>query len=273
MTRLPRSADDDATLGQLNVIEYTREDARWQTPHEIVERDGILLFTGASDFPVFSNGVRRVDDAVPGTTVVETALEFFAGRDRGFSLWTRELPVDDDLNLAATAAGITQFGHSSPQMICRQRVAVRDLPADVTLAPITTRDEVDAYAQLSGEAYAIYGAPAEATASHFNGPNAMVGPHVHGVLARLKGEPVGGALIMLSHGIAGVYWVGVLEPARGLGIARAVTAYVTNLGFDFGATNVQLQASEMGEPVYRRMGYEDLYRYRFHLSIPAGWKP
>jgi len=264
---------DEATLGQLNVIEYTREDARWQTPHEIVERDGILLFTGASDFPAFSNGVRRVDDAVPGATAVEAATEFFAARDRGFSLWTRDLPVDDDLHAAATASGIAAFGNGAPQMICRHRVPVRDLPPGVTLAPITTRAEIDDYAQMSGAAYSVYGAPAEATASHFNGPNAMVAPHVHGVLARFDGELVGGALIMLSHGIAGVYWVGVSEPARGRGIAFSVTAHVTNLAFDLGAANVQLQASEMGEPVYRRMGYEELYRYRLHLSIPEGWRP
>ncbi len=262
---------DDATLGHLNVIEYSREDARWQTPHEIVERDGVLLFTGASEFPAFSNGVRRVDDAVPGATVVAMATEFFATRDRGFSLWTREMPVDDDLAVAATAAGINALGNGSPQMICRDRVEPGALAADVTLEPITTRAQVDAYAELSGEAYSVYGAPAEATASHFNGPNAMVAPNVHGVLARLDGEPVGGALILLSHGIAGVYWVGVLEAARGRGIAYTATAHLTNLAFDLGARNVQLQASEMGEPVYRRMGYEDLYRARLHLFFPPGW--
>jgi GNAT superfamily N-acetyltransferase len=265
----PLSSADESTLGQLNLIEYTREDARWQTPHEIVERDGILLFTGSSDFPAFSNGVRRVDDSVPGPVVVETATEFFAARNRGFSLWTRDLALDDDLHAAAVVAGINPYGTSAPQMICRTRVTERDLPPGVTLEPITTRDEVEAYATLSGDAYSVYGAPTEATASHFNGIQAMRGPHVHGLLARLDGEPVGGALILLSHGIAGVYWVGVLEQARGRGIAFSVTARVTNLAFDLGAVNVQLQASEMGEPVYLRMGYEELYRHRLHLSIPG----
>lgn len=259
---------DESALGHLNVLEFTREDARWQQPHEIVERDGILLFTGSSDFPAFCNGVRRVDDAVPGTVVVEAAREFFASRDRGFSLWTRETTADDDLFAAATAAGITAYGNSSPQMICRERVLDAPLPAGVTLDPITTRAEIDAFADLSGQAYAVYGAPAEATASHFNGPEALAGPHVHAVLARLDGEPVGGALVMLSHGIAGVYWVAVLEQARGRGIAFAMTAHITNLAFDLGAANVQLQASEMGEPVYRRLGYDELYRQRLHLHFP-----
>ncbi len=269
----PRTTFDEATLGQLNLIEHTREDARWQQPHEIVERDGILLFTGASDFPAFSNGVRRVDDRVPGADVVAAAQEFFRARDRGFSLWSRTLSVDDDLNAAAIEAGIASFGTNGPQMICRAPVEERDPPNGVTFTPITSRDQIDTFAQLSGEAYAIYGAPARATASHFNGPAALQSPHVHAVLAHLDGRPVGGALIMLSHGIAGVYWVGVSESARGQGIAFSITALVTNLGFELGAANVQLQASEMGEPVYQRMGYEELYRYRLHLSIQPGWQP
>ncbi len=258
---------DEIDLGQRNVIEFSREDARWQSPHEIVERDGVLLFTGSSDFPAFCNGVRRVDDAVPGPQVVAMAQEFFADRNRGFSLWTRALPVDDDLHAAAIAAGIPEFS-DSPQMICRARVPDGDLPVGVTIEPVRSRDQVEHFARIGGESYSVYGAPPESTASHFSGANALMGPNVHSVLALLDGEPVGAACVLMSHGIAGVYWVAVLEQARGRGVAFAVTRHVTNLGFDLGAANVQLQASTMGESVYRRMGYEDLHRTRFHIGMP-----
>ncbi len=259
---------DEIRLGQLNVIELAREDARWQSPHEIVERDGVLLFAGSSDFPGYCNGVRRVDDAVPGTRVVEMAQEFFATRHRGFSLWTRALPVDDDLHAAALAAGINEYG-DSPQMICRDQVPDRANDPDVTIEWITDRVGVDHFARIGGAAYAVYGSPAEATESHFNRPDALTSPNVHAALAWLEGEPVGAALMLMSHGIAGVYWVAVLEEARGRGIAYAITRFVTNRAFDLGAANVQLQASKMGEPVYRRMGYEELHRTRLHIGMPV----
>lgn len=261
------AVDDEIELGQMNVLELTREDARWQHPHEIVERDGVLLFAGASDFPGFCNGVRRVDDAVPGTTVVEMALEYFTPRRRGFSLYSRVLPVDDDLFDAAESAGVAVFG-DSPQMICRTRVADREVPRGVTIDLLKGPADVTDFARISGEAYTVYGAPADATASHFNGPNALAGPNVQAALARLDGEPVGAALILMSHGIAGVYWVAVAEAARGRGIAFAITQFLTNRAFDLGAANVQLQASTMGEPVYRRMGYEELHRTRLHIGMP-----
>jgi hypothetical protein len=49
--------------------------------------------------------------------------------------------------------------------------------------------------------------------------------------------------------------------------AEAVTRQLTNLGFDLGATNVR-QASNMGEPIYRRMGDEDFYRRELRLTGP-----
>jgi GNAT superfamily N-acetyltransferase len=259
---------DEGTLGYLNLIEFTREDLRWQRSSELVEQDGLLLFAGSSDFLAFCNGVRRVDDRVPGGDVLSTAREWFAARGRGWSTWTRSLPVDDDLRDAVEAAGMMTLGEGAPQMICRAPLATEPLPSGVTIDPVDGPDDVAHFARINGEAYTVYGMPAEASASHFDGPNALVGPSTHAVLARLDGEPVGAVVITMSHGIAGVYWVGVLEPARGRGIAAALMRHITNLGFDLGAANVQLQASEMGEPIYRRLGYEELYRIRLHLAMP-----
>lgn len=85
-------------------------------------------------------------------------------------------------------------------------------------------------------------------------------PHLHTVLAELDGDVVACAQLVLSHGIGGVYYVATLEAARGRGLGELVTAEVTNRGLELGATSVGLQASPMGEPIYRRMGYRDLYR-------------
>ena len=74
------------------------------------------------------------------------------------------------------------------------------------------------------------------------------------------GVPVAAAMTLLSHGIAGVYWVATLASVRGQGLADVVTRAVTNRGFERGALVNTLQASPMGESIYVRMGYEELYR-------------
>jgi ribosomal protein S18 acetylase RimI-like enzyme len=142
------------------------------------------------------------------------------------------------------------------------------LPDGVEIRLVTDAAGVADYADVVGPAYVSLGSPEDVTRTHFSGPSALMTPHVHSAVAYLDGAPVSVAQILLSHGIAGVYWVGSLEAARGRGIAEAVTRHVTNLGFDLGAANVQLQASSMGEPIYRRMGYENLHRREFRLAEP-----
>jgi len=55
--------------------------------------------------------------------------------------------------------------------------------------------------------------------------------------------------------------------ARGRGLAELCTRAVGNAGLDLGARIAALQASPMGEPVYRRMGYVEVTRYPFLTAL------
>jgi hypothetical protein len=48
-----------------------------------------------------------------------------------------------------------------------------------------------------------------------------------------------------------------------------VTAAAVEAGFEMGAECASLQASPMGEGVYRRMGFETLFDYRLWLCSPS----
>ena len=57
----------------------------------------------------------------------------------------------------------------------------------------------------------------------------------------------------------------------GRGLAALVTRAAGNAGFDLGARLASLQASPMGEPVYRRMGYETIGSYPYWVRMqPPG---
>jgi GNAT superfamily N-acetyltransferase len=254
----------EAQLGYLNLLEFARENARWARRHAVVDEPGVLLFAGDHDFPAYVNGAFRTDDSADAGAVLTRAKEFFHSRGRGYSLWVRDLPVDADLAEAAAAAGHGKV-FDYPQMICRTRFEDKPAPDGVDIRRVVDAQGVADFAGVNAQAYTVYGSPAEATASNFGRPDAFLAPHSAAFVAYFDNEPVGAAMTMLSHGIAGIYWVGTLEAARGKGIAEACTRVATNWGFDTGAPNVQLQASPMGEPIYRRMGYEDLYRFDFYL--------
>jgi len=256
--------DEEVLLGHLNLLEFVRENARWARNHTVLDEGGALMFAGDTDWPAFNNGVLRTDDRADPAELLGRAREFFHARGRGFSLWARQLDVDADLGPAAEAAGAGKL-FDYPQMIRRDRFEEQPGPDGVEIRRVTDAAGVADFAEINAQAYTVYGSPAEATASNFGRPDRVLAPHNAAFAAYLDGQPAGAAMALLSHGIAGIFWVGTVEAARGKGIAEACMRVVTNWGFDAGAPNVQLQASPMGEPIYRRMGYEDLYRYDFYL--------
>jgi predicted GNAT family acetyltransferase len=72
-----------------------------------------------------------------------------------------------------------------------------------------------------------------------------------------------------SHGIAGVYWVATLPDARKQGYAERITRFVCHHAFAAGARAVILQASRGGETIYRRIGFEEITRYRTYRRAPG----
>jgi ribosomal protein S18 acetylase RimI-like enzyme len=93
-------------------------------------------------------------------------------------------------------------------------------------------------------------------------------PHIAAFLALVLGEPAAGAMVVVTHGVAGIYWVGTTPSARGRGLAELCTRVATNRGFDLGARMAALQASTMGEPIYARMGYATVTHYPTLVQLP-----
>jgi ribosomal protein S18 acetylase RimI-like enzyme len=259
-TDLPAPLDDPvARACRLNYVEFCRELSRWSGPGgAVAERDGLMLWGTTSDFPVSLNGVVRLDPATPANHVIAVADEWFSARGTGYTLNAVD-GADDDLRAAADAAGLLVL-RDSPQMVCDGPAAVPDPGPGVELVWVDRPAQVVAFADLVDTAYQSLGAPAGAIRPSIVALDRLLEPQVETVLALLDGEPVACAQLLLSHGMGGVYYVGTLEAARGRGLGEIVTAAVTNRGFERGAACLGLQASPMGEAIYRRMGYRDLYR-------------
>jgi hypothetical protein len=260
--------DDDelARLGHLNLLESLRESARWARHGLINEENGLLCYAGESDFPVMVNGAARLDDRADAAMCIETAIARFDSLGRGFTLFTRDTGADDDLIAAAEAVGMSEL-FSSPEMICRTRLDDKPPPDGADIRRVADVDGVADFAEVNAQAYTVYGMPADVLRAGFSRPEAVLAPHIAAFVAYVDGEPQSAAMTCLSHGVAGVYWVGTVEAARGRGLAEACTLAATNAGFDFGARLQSLQASPMGESIYRRMGYETLFRYRQYVKV------
>ena len=83
-------------------------------------------------------------------------------------------------------------------------------------------------------------------------------------LGRMDGLPVASSMLFASAGVAGVYFVGTLPEARGRGFARAMTTATLREGRDRGYRFGTLQGTEMGVPVYRRLGFREYSRFEVY---------
>ena len=74
-------------------------------------------------------------------------------------------------------------------------------------------------------------------------------------LGYLGDMPVATTSVMIDGDLAGIYLVGTLEAARGRGAGSALTLHAMQHARDRGARTAALQSSEMGESVYRGIGF------------------
>jgi hypothetical protein len=249
----------------LNLVDSSRQFFELDSGAAIEAEPGWLFGAGSSTHPVISNGAFRRDDGVDAGEFVSRAKEFFAARERGFSIWVRgDQDEDRDLVAAAEAAGF-QLVYEMPEMTLGERLAPPEFPPGAELRKLTAVEQATDFWQVATTSYSSIGFPPEVFAGYTNHAG-LIAENVVAFIVLLDGEPVSIAMTMVSHGVAGVYWVGSLEQARGKGLGRAVTVAATNAGFELGADVASLQASPMGKPIYEAMGYETAFEYQMMMS-------
>ena len=246
-----------ARLAHLNYLTFGRDSALWSDRGRVAEAGGVLLHASGTEFPFVFNGAYRTDPAVAPETALARADAFF-GDGRGYTLVTG--PGEEDLAAHLEAEGLWAFG-TSPEMVCRHRLAPVEPPEGIELRQATDEAGIADFVTVGSAAYPSLGMPDTAMAEAIDRFDRVLDPHIAVVVAYHGDAPVAAAQALLSHGIAGVYWVGTLEAARGRGLGEAVCRWVTNWAFDQGAAAQTLQASTMGEAIYARMGYETIHRY------------
>lgn len=263
------SRSNEIELGQANLIAFNRAQARWSTNGAVEEVDGCVLCAGGSWLPVVANCAFRTGPDVKGSSLIAHAESFFGRFARGFSVKVRDTGEDDDLSDACQEAGLEQFGSPVPQMLVLAPLPDHEGVEGVVIERVEDEARLADVVAVNAEAYATYGLPAEVLPELFDNASALVNdPAAHVVVARRDGAAVATAMTFESDGVASVQWVGTVSSARGSGLGALVTTYVTNAAFERGASSCTLQASPMGEPIYRALGYETVYRYSEYVRWP-----
>jgi hypothetical protein len=245
--------EDDSILRQWVLTNLTRY-------RMLVERvrgrtdvwDGAALFdTGSTT--VFDNAavLRRPPSATELDELIDTAHIFFSADRPWLLLSAWPLP---DLG----KAGLQRLGHP-PFMMRPAGAPVEARPTVVGLEiHEMTPDLAPLFAQTLEAGFEMPGA----AASPWSKPAAF-GPDMLGYIGYVNGEPVATASAFLAHGVVDVEGVSCVEAHRGRGIGEAMTWAATLAD---PARPAMLMASDLGRPIYDRMGYLSVLRMTLWFS-------
>ena len=251
--------DELLSLSDLNMAELYREITR-RSPHgAILEEDGLLLYAGSHPSPMIVNGAIRTEPRLAPEQVLERASAFFGARGHGYCVCAAA-HADADLERVAVEAGLRAMIELTA-MVLDRRLDERAPPSGTVLRRVTDLDGVRDFAEVTAEAFFP-----DVAAATFVEHRILVAPHIAGFVAYADDVPVSAAMTIVSHRTAGVGFVGTKDAYRRRGLGEAVTRAATNAGFDLGARIASLQASPQADPLYRRMGYVEISRYRLYLA-------
>ena len=219
--------------------------------HDVSDHDGVVVaWSGLAPTELSVALVEREPtDPIAALTDAERAFERHGGT-LGVDLERGRHPVVDD---AVRRLGLSCVVTRPAMLVDVGSVAPPVAPDDVELDRVTDDGVLAEMAPIETDAF---GTAPDVVAEWF-GQGLLELPQVRAYVARSSGDPVGMAFIYEHERSLGVFGVGVLEGARRRGIGRAITAFAIREAASASDADVAwLQPSELGRPVYDRMGFE-----------------
>ena len=218
-----------------------------QFPGHTWDRDGAVV-TATTGLPVAPfNGV-WVAAEEPDTAAVLSAADRFAAGELPWNLQVRGA-APADLAGALTERGLVRTA-AVPLMVARPD-EVRARGQELEWSEVVTFEDVDHELRLLELGF---GMPEDLTRRGFP-MTVFATPGMSAWLGRSAGDVVTTGTVLLVDGSAGLFNIATPEQHRGKGYGSAVTTHLVRVGAERGAPLAWLQASPMGEPVYRALGF------------------
>ena len=212
--------------------------------------------------PDFNRIMLRTVTADPSEAEIDGVLAELDGVS-ALSCWLPPGGGSADLLPRFASRGFTGGeGHGVPTMwVETDSLEASALPGGVTIELVVTREAADLFTRVALDGFGAPHTFEPPMADLFRSLATRVDSTARMFLARLDGRPVATSLNAVSGEAVGIYNVATLPDARGRGIGRAVTLAAVLDGRDRGARRAVLEASEMGFPVYERLGFTEAARY------------
>jgi ribosomal protein S18 acetylase RimI-like enzyme len=225
----------------------------------VTRADGVVSVMTGLPFDWFNQVLVEQDDAPPEGVNAALARAREAGHP--FVVRLRD-GIDDRLIPTLAGAGLTTLDAATwtPGMVAfpidRKTIAMHGVH-ELEIRRVTDAAGIDAHCQVVTAGFGSDPAVALGTAC----PDLLDRPGCAVYVGYANGQPVVSGLGWRTGRTIGVYSIATIEAARRRGYGTAMTARVMADGVAAGCDAAALQASELGRPLYERLGFRTVVRY------------
>lgn len=226
-------------------------------------RADVRTYWSEVDYPLFNGLVGGRFAAGTEASRAREAIGPFLERGRPFMWWSTPSTWSEALHAALVGAGLAPDASPGMHVALAGPTPAKVVPG-LTLE-VTSPATAEVLCRVMTEG--------------FDMPEALVEPlttlvvdldqRLVNVLARVDGVPVACGSLFVTGPTAGLYNIATLAEARGRGIGYAVTRELLELARLRGCTEAILHASEMGRPVYERLGFVAVCEVPQYVWVPA----
>jgi len=230
--------------------------------------DGLVLVAGSHPHPGPYRNAALYLGVMDAAEAVDVARAWFQERSRSFVFWSPQ-HIASKLDSILEPIGQLLEPDGLPQLASRINPGAGACPDGVELCVVTEPRQREDFLAVNAAGWGFADMPRDLAAATFFHPDILDHPNVRAILAYQHGKPVATAAAFVHDIVVGGYWGATIPEARRQGLGELVVRRMWNAGFAMGAQIAVNQASGSGIEIWKRLGFEEITRYRRWLVPPA----
>ena len=225
----------------------------------VLDRDQFCLTHWGAKDAVFNYAfVKTTVTDVDG--FVDDIERFYGDRSYSYSLVS---PQGRHTNIAQLAdrLDLRRCDDVNGMLLSTPEYRAVSIIADLDIQAADTVEKIADFQRVAANAYDMH----EKVIAVVLNTTFMMHENVFPFVGYIDSQPACTALVYFSDDMAGIYWVGTHGDFRCRGLGDAITWRVVEEAKRRNYSTITLQASAMGYPVYKKMGFVDMPYERYSL--------